>query len=115
MTRLKSTRGRVVLSFKIQFDLENADETLAYVQAQALGILALCHSQQKKLVGLGYKSANKLYGACARLGLFDEVNSGGGPRPSESLRDTHHSWNEWRAAETRRRTGLFIWVSMKSY
>ncbi|KIX00577.1 uncharacterized protein Z518_09642 [Rhinocladiella mackenziei CBS 650.93] len=90
-----------------EFDLENADENLAYVQAQALSILGLCNARQERLIGLGYKAANKLYGACFRLGLFDEVTHS---RGTFDLSEKEHSWSKWRAAETRRRTGYFIWM-----
>jgi hypothetical protein len=59
---------------------------------------------------LGYKSINVISAACSRLGLLDEI-----PHTNQSQsKDPEHAWIAWRVRESRRRTGLFVWVRIKS-
>ena len=90
-----------------QYDIDNSDENLAYVQARALNVLGLCHSRQKDLIDIGHKASDKLHAACSRLGLFDEITN---ECRVSTREDNERPWSVWRATESRRRTGYFIWV-----
>jgi hypothetical protein len=59
---------------------------------------------------LGYKSIDLVSAACSRLGLLDEIPYTNQPQSE----DPEHAWITWRVRESRRRTGLFVWVRIKS-
>lgn len=55
----------------------------------------------------GYNGAALVFNACLRLRLFDEDDRIGAFQRGQNLEQV---WIAWRFRETRRRTGLFIWV-----
>ena len=94
-----------------KYDLHETEESLVYVQARALNVIGLSNSSQKRLMELGYKSIEVVSAACSRLVLLDEIPYTTNQSQSEDL---EHAWITWRVRESRRRTGLFVWVRLKS-
>ena len=70
--------------------------------------IGLCHSSQGSLMNGGYNAASLLFNSCLRLRLLSEDDRIGAFQQGQ---DVEQAWIAWRFRETRRRTGLFIWVS----
>lgn len=57
---------------------------------------------------MGYDAVSGVMNACVRFDLFDEIEE---HDPVSVYNDLDQAWMAWRCRETRRRTGLFVWVS----
>lgn len=67
----------------------------------------MCLSQDNLVINRGYNAASLMLNACLQLRLLDEDDCIGAYTPEQELEQV---WIAWRFRETRRRTGLFIWV-----
>lgn len=67
----------------------------------------MCLSHDDSVLNRGYNAAALMSNACLRFRLLDEDDSIGPYIQGQSL---ERAWIAWRFRETRRRTGLFIWV-----
>ncbi|KAF4429944.1 transcription factor ZMS1 [Fusarium acutatum] len=88
-------------------DFVNSQEPLPYIQARILASVGLCQSRQPELLRCGYNASAMAAQACLRLHLLSEDDNVGSYQDDQSL---EQKWITWRFRETRRRTGLFVWL-----
>lgn len=67
----------------------------------------MCQSRTNPLVKCGYSAISLVYNSCLQLQLLEEDDKIGLYVEGQSVEQV---WLAWRFRETRRRTGLFIWV-----
>ncbi|KAF5647807.1 transcription factor ZMS1 [Fusarium tjaetaba] len=91
-----------------ELDFVNSQEPLPYIQARILASVGLCQSRQPELLRCGYNALAMAAQACLRLRLLSEDDNIGSYQDDQSL---EQKWITWRFRETRRRTGLFIWLA----
>ncbi|KAF5543768.1 transcription factor ZMS1 [Fusarium phyllophilum] len=91
-----------------ELDFVNSQEPLPYIQARILASVGLCQSRQPELIRCGYNAAAMAAQACLRLRLLSEDDNIGSYQDDQSL---EQKWITWRFRETRRRTGLFVWLA----
>src|SRR5690606_11626950 len=91
-----------------QLDFGRTQDSLPYIQARALATVGLCQSTQPQLMKSGYSALSLVCNACLQLRVLDEDDNIGAYEDGQSLEQV---WLAWRFRETRRRTGLLIWVS----
>ncbi|KAG5771229.1 hypothetical protein H9Q72_002136 [Fusarium xylarioides] len=91
-----------------ELDFVNSQEPLPYIQARILASVGLCQSRQPELLRCGYNASAMAAQACLRLRLLSEDDNIGSYQDDQSL---EQKWITWRFRETRRRTGLFIWLA----
>ncbi|CAK7207871.1 hypothetical protein SEUCBS139899_010686 [Sporothrix eucalyptigena] len=90
-----------------KFNAGLVEDSLPYIQAQTLVTIGLCHSANVAMMNIGFNAASSLNNICMRLRLLDEDNRIG---VFQDGQDAERAWIAWRFRESRRRTGLFIWV-----
>ncbi|KAF5649999.1 transcription factor ZMS1 [Fusarium sp. NRRL 52700] len=91
-----------------ELDFVNSQEPLPYIQARILASVGLCQSRQPELLRCGYNASAMAAQACLRLHLLSEDDNIGSYENDQSL---EQKWITWRFRETRRRTGLFVWLA----
>ncbi|RKL08604.1 hypothetical protein BFJ68_g9398 [Fusarium oxysporum] len=91
-----------------ELDFVNSQEPLPYIQARILASVGLCQSRQPELLRCGYNASAMAAQACLRLRLLSEDDNIGSYEDDQSL---EQEWITWRFRETRRRTGLFVWLT----
>ncbi|KAF5254005.1 hypothetical protein FANTH_1187 [Fusarium anthophilum] len=91
-----------------ELDFVNSQEPLPYIQARILASVGLCQSRQPELLRCGYNASAMAAQACLRLHLLSEDDNIGSYQDDQSL---EQKWITWRFRETRRRTGLFVWLA----
>ncbi|EXA54693.1 hypothetical protein FOVG_02103 [Fusarium oxysporum f. sp. pisi HDV247] len=77
-------------------------------EARILTSVGLCQSRQPELLRCGYNASAMAAQACLRLRLLSEDDNIGSYEDDQSL---EQEWITWRFRETRRRTGLFVWLT----
>ncbi|KAF5720056.1 transcription factor ZMS1 [Fusarium mundagurra] len=93
---------------ELMLDFVNSQEPLPYIQARILASVGLCQSRQQELLRCGYNASAMAAQACLRLRLLSEDDNIGSYQDDQSL---EQQWITWRFRETRRRTGLFVWLA----
>ncbi|KAG4271230.1 hypothetical protein FPRO04_11153 [Fusarium proliferatum] len=91
-----------------ELDFIDSQEPLPYIQARILASVGLCQSRQPELLRCGYNGLAMAAQACLRLRLLSEDDNIGSYQTDQSL---EQKWITWRFRETRRRTGLFVWLA----
>ncbi|KAI0007892.1 hypothetical protein F4779DRAFT_642497 [Xylariaceae sp. FL0662B] len=90
-----------------EFNFGLTEDSLPYIQARTLVAIGLCHSHEYPTMNSGYNAASLLYNSCLRFHLLDEDDHIGAFQQDQDLEQV---WIAWRFRESRRRTGLFIWL-----
>ena len=90
-----------------QLDFGRIQDSLPYIQARSLAAVGLCQSRQPTLMKCGYSALSLVCCSCLQLRVLDEDDNIGAYKDGQNLEQV---WLAWRFRETRRRTGLFIWV-----
>ncbi|KAF5598563.1 transcription factor ZMS1 [Fusarium pseudocircinatum] len=91
-----------------ELDFVSSQEPLPYIQARILASVGLCQSRQPELLRCGYNASAMAAQTCLRLRLLSEDDNIGSYQDDQSL---EQKWITWRFRETRRRTGLFVWLT----
>lgn len=84
---------------------------MPYLQARLLNLVCLCQSTKTELINLGFNGLMDVINVCVRFDLFQDLELSHNPDESSEM---SHAWLAWRCRETRRRTGMFVWVSIIS-
>ncbi|CAJ0538724.1 Ff.00g066960.m01.CDS01 [Fusarium sp. VM40] len=95
-------------TFQFFLDFVNCQEPLPYIQARILASIGLCQSRRPELLRCGYSASAMVAQACLRLHLLSEDDNVGSYQDDQS---SDQKWITWRFRETRRRTGLFVWLT----
>lgn len=93
-----------------QLDFGRIQDSLPYIQARSLAAVALCQSRQPQLMKCGYSALSLVCNSCLQLRVLEEDDNIGAYEVGQSVDQV---WLGWRFRETRRRTGLFIWVCLR--
>ncbi|KAI8711139.1 hypothetical protein NCS52_01489300 [Fusarium sp. LHS14.1] len=91
-----------------QLQFGRVQDSLPYIQARMLAVIGLCQSRQPHLLKCGHSALALATNSCLQLRLLDEDDRIGARQEDQSLEQT---WIAWRFRETRRRTGIFIWLT----
>ncbi|KAI7764326.1 hypothetical protein LZL87_013293 [Fusarium oxysporum] len=91
-----------------ELDFVKSQEPLPYIQARILASVGLCQSGQLELLRCGYNASSMVAQACLRLRLLGEDDNIGSYQDDQNM---EQKWITWRFRETRRRTGLFVWLA----
>ncbi|KAH6974520.1 hypothetical protein BKA56DRAFT_675945 [Ilyonectria sp. MPI-CAGE-AT-0026] len=91
-----------------QLQFGRVQDSLPYIQARMLAAIGLCQSRQPHWLKCGHSAWALVTNSCLQLRLLDEDDRIGAYQEGQSLEQT---WIAWRFRETRRRTGLFIWLT----
>ncbi|KAK1516830.1 uncharacterized protein CCOS01_12379 [Colletotrichum costaricense] len=90
-----------------ELDFGRVQDCLPYIQARTLAAVGMCQSRTNPLVKCGYSAISLVYNSCLQLQLLEEDDKIGLYVEGQSVEQV---WLAWRFRETRRRTGLFIWL-----
>ncbi|KAF4334823.1 transcription factor ZMS1 [Fusarium beomiforme] len=91
-----------------ELDFIESQEPLPYIQSRILAAIGLCQSRQSGLWKCGYNAMSMVANACCQLDLLTEDDKIGS---YDEEQDLEQLWVTWRFRETRRRTGLFFWLT----
>ncbi|KAK1545823.1 hypothetical protein CPAR01_03325 [Colletotrichum paranaense] len=90
-----------------ELDFGRVQDCLPYIQARTLAVVGMCQSHDNSLVKCGYSAISLVNNSCLQLQLLEEDDKIGHYLEGQSVEQV---WLAWRFRETRRRSGLFIWL-----
>lgn len=93
----------------VQLNFGRVQDSLPYIQARMLAAVGMCQSQLPSHIKCGHVALSLVCNSCLQLQVLDEDDEIGSYQQGQTVEQV---WLAWRFRETRRRTGLFIWVGV---
>ncbi|CAH0055209.1 unnamed protein product [Clonostachys solani] len=91
----------------IELNFGRVQDSLPYIQARMLAAVGMCQSQLPSHIKCGHVALSLACNSCLQLQVLDEDDEIGSYQQGQTVEQV---WLAWRFRETRRRTGLFIWI-----